>query len=477
MFYTIFTICLLASVFFLLYITKRGRNEPLLDKIIKLMTVLYLALAFLDVFLPDYFMCSLELDALAKIEGGKFHAILRWANYVCFTVLPIAVFQKNKYFEKIASFFCLPVAIVNVACFYQYLPYFTSRGGGGLRNVLILSDSFKDFLLNDVFRAIFFGATCLFQLLALLMLTLRNAKKLAVAKDEILNLALIFLGVTYMSLPIFVPQYLFGHVDIMMTRFSITHILWIVGIAAIIVALYFIFRNRSYEARYLLVLSMSWALLMQFSQMFSASSNLNVMKLPLQLCNLGSYFALLMLLKKSEKLYNFALIVNVVGAVVAIIILDIGADISHLSRLWVVHYIVEHTKVLVVPILCLVLKIFKPLSMKSLKYFSLGFLIYYAVVFAVGTVSNGFGRIFANESFASFFYANHLFMFDKEIARGLVGFTDPLFDMKIALGPFEIYPAVQLLVLAVFMLLCTGVFFLFYGLTKNQRKAEKLIEE
>lgn len=470
MFYLVFifalSICLGASFYFI----KKSNDQKLTERIIKISTVAFLTLSLLDVFLPDLFMCSHELDALNRM-GGEFHAMLRWLNLVCFTVLPIAVFQKNKYFEKIASFFCLPISIINVAFFFRYIDYFTAQSNSGLQTVRIIPLAFKEALNNEAFRSVYFGATCLAQIVALVILTYRNKKSLALAKNEIVNFVLILLGVTYMSLPIYVPQYLSGHINVMMTRFSPIHIGWILGMVAIVVALYFIFRNKSYEARYLLVLSMAWALMMQFSQMFTASGELNVMKLPLQLCNLGSYLALAMLLKRNEKIYHFALIVNVVGAVIAILILDIGKDISHLSRLWVIHYIVEHTKVLLVPILCLVLKIYKPITLRSFKHFAIGFSIYYAFVFVLGTISNGFYRIYEGEYIQNFFYSNHLFMFDREIAEGIIGFTGPLFDTKIAFGHFEIYPIVQVAVYLSFMLICTLVFFLIYGLTRKQRKA------
>ncbi len=470
MFYIVFSL-ILAILICLCFLLVKRNGAGVLNYIVKISTVIFVALSMLDVFLPDLFMCSHTSSVLEGMTGTKFHAILRWLNFVSFTVLPIAVFQKNKYFEKIASFFCLPVAIVNVASFYQYISYFTAYSNSGLQTVRILPQAFKDFLVNEGFRSVFFGLICLSQLVALILLTYNNRKKLAVAKEEIVNLILIFLGVTYMSLPIYAPQYLFGHVNIMMTRFSLVHIAWIVGIVGVIVALYFIFRNKSYEVRYILVLAMSFALMMQFSQMFTASSELNVMKLPLQLCNLGSYLALIMILKKSEKIYHFALIVNVVGALVAIFILDISKDNAYLSHLWVVHYIVEHTKVLVVPVLCLVLGIFKPINMRSLKHFSIGFSIYYLFVFVLGTISNGLYRIFEGNQIQNFFYANHLFMFDKEIARGLVGFTDPLFEnLVIKLGAFEIYPLVQGLVYIVFMTICIGIFLLIYALTSKQRK-------
>lgn len=470
MFYVLFALSLFLLLFLSIYLTKNDENGEKLDIIIKYSTIVFCILTFLNVFLPDGFTISREPDTLNNMNE-EFQAILRWLNYACFTVLPIAVFQKNKYFVKLAYYLCLPVALLNVAYYNKYIEYFTSREGAGLRTVKILSENFKEFLLNETFRAIFFGAVCLAQLVSLILLAYRKFGEMRFEKKERKNFILIGLGVLYMSLPVFVPQYLLGHVDIMVKRFSLPHIIWIVGIAVIIVALYFLFRNKSYETRYLLVLSMSYALLMQFSEMFSASAELNVMKLPLQLCNLGSYLALLMLLSKNEKFYHFALIVNVVGAVIAIIILDIGQDVSHLSRLWVVHYIVEHTKVLVVPILCLVLKVFNPLTKKSLKHFSVGFTAYYVFVFVLGTISNGFYRIFADKPFQNFFYSNHMFMFDKDIARGLVGFTDPLFEnLVIKIGAFEIYPLVQSLVYVAFMVICIGVFFLIYALTAKQRK-------
>lgn len=479
MFYAVFAVTLTISVLLSFWFVKKSKAENI-ERIIRISTIAFLAFSMFDVFLPDLFMCTHEMTTLESMVGTKLHALVRWLNLVCFTVLPIAVFQKNKYFEKIATFFCLPVSLINVACLVKYIEYFTAKSNSGLQTVRIIPQSFKDLLINENFRMIFFGLTCLCQILALILLTYKNRKILSVSKKEIVNLLLILAGVIYISLPIYVPQYLFGHVNIMMIRFSLVHIAWIVSIIAIIVALFFAFRNKSYETRYLLVLTLAWALMMQFSQMFTASAELNIMKLPLQLCNLGSYLALVMLLTGNEKIYHFTLIVNVVGAVLAIIILDISKDVSHISRLWVVHYVVEHTKVLIIPILCLVLRIFKPLDLKSIKHFSIGFTLYYLFVFILGTISNGFYRIFTGNDIQNFFYSNHLFMFDKEIAHGLVGFTDPFFENGIIkIGAFEIYPLAQGLVYLVYMALSLGVCFLIYALTRKQRQqiSEKNIKQ
>ena len=472
MFYLIFAISLAVLVFLSIYLTRKNNTEVKLSKIVKTSAIIYISFSMLHLFLPDLFVSPIG-DAALEMPLGKIGAIIRWLNAICFTVLPIAIWQKNKYFEKIASLICLPVALVNVGFYSHYMYYFTKlpSPGGGLYTVAFASEEFKALLLNEVFRSVIFGITCLTQLLALVLLTYKNNKKLRIVKEEIGNFILILLGVTYISLPVYVLQFFFGHVNIEMQRFTVPHVIWIISIPVIIVALYFIFRKKSYEARYLLVLSLSWALMYQFTQMFSGAAELNVMKLPLQLCNLGSYLALIMLAKKNEKIYHFTLIVNVVGALIAIIILDIMKKDSALTHFFVIHYIVEHTKVFIIPILCLVLNIFKPLTLKSLKHFSIGFTVYWAFILVLGTLSNGIKRMPQFESIRSFFTANHLFMFDKDTARGLVGFTDPLFENGvIKLGHFEIYPLVQILVYIAFMVLCIGVFFLIYGLTAKQRK-------
>ena len=120
------------------------------------------------------------------------------------------------------------------------------------------------------------------------------------------------------------------------------------------------------------------------------------------------------------------------------------------------------------------LKIFDPIKKKDARDFTVSFTAYYLFVLVLGTVSNGFYRIFEGNEIQNFFYANHLFMFDKEIAHGLVGFTDPLFEnCVIRFGAFELYPLVQALVYVVFLALSLIVFALIYLLTRKHRRPLK----
>lgn len=113
---------------------------------------------------------------------------------------------------------------------------------------------------------------------------------------------------------------------------------------------------------YILALS----LLMQYNQMFGAIS-INIERLPFQLCNIGSYLILVALITKSKKIFNFTVIVNVVGVRFALAVPDLDGE--GLFYLYNMHFILEHTNVLVVPILALLLNIFPRLDKKSFKHF------------------------------------------------------------------------------------------------------------
>lgn len=484
-YYIALPLILAASLFLGIFLQKK-KGGDVISRIIKISSIVFLTFMMLNYFLPDFFVRSHLETTVEKLRnsGAASHAILRWLNMASFVVIPLAVFQKNRYFEKIATLFCLPVAIVNFAFTYKYISYYTTQvlpDGSGLQTVPFFTDSFKAFLINDAFRLVFIGIICLSQLIALSFLTYKNYKKLRIEKSEILTFILILLGSVYISLPTYATQYLFGWGSLKISSFSALHFVWIFAIVGIIVGFYFLFRKKSYDAKHHFLIALAWALMMQYSQVYTASGSLGIDTIPLQLCNLGAYLALIMLITKNEKLFHFTLIVNVVGALIAIMMLDIGE--GQIFRIWTVHYIVAHTKVLVIPILALVLKIFKPIDKKMLKNFSVGFSLYFLVILVLGTVSGIFYRTYADPNpllpswyetpIQRFFYFNDLYMFDKGVASDLVGFTDPLFEIgKIKIGAFEMYPLAIVFVYFVFMALCLGIAFFIYWLTRNRRKNE-----
>ena len=116
-----------------------------------------------------------------------------------------------------------------------------------------------------------------------------------------------FLLILCAIIPIYVPQYLFkgysmvgaGNIDnFKMGTFF--HIVWIVFVVLEGVGLTLLFKKKSYEDRFIVVLIMALALVMQYHQMFTCIGEITAHRMPFQLCNMAGFFILLMLVTKSE---------------------------------------------------------------------------------------------------------------------------------------------------------------------------------
>ena len=188
--------------------------------------------------------------------------------------------------------------------------------------------------------------------------------------------------------------------------------------------------------------------------MFSAIS-INIERLPLQLCNIGAYLILVSLIFKNQKLFNFSIIVNLTGAIFALAAPDLEG--KGLFYLWNMHFIFEHTNIIIIPILALCFKLFKKLDKYALRDCIVGFSCYFLLVLILGTLFNAIALKTGN----NFYKANYLFMFDKVKAEKVIKGIGTIFDIKFNIGEFIVfYPVVQLLIFIVFATSCVLVYFL-----------------
>ena len=226
------------------------------------------------------------------------------------------------------------------------------------------------------------------------------------------------------------------------------------------------------EDRYILVLILSLSLLLQFNQLFSSLGELTCKRMPLQLCNIAAYFIFISVATKNRRMFLFNILVNVAGGIIAAIVLDVkGVGILYSANL---HYIVEHNNVIVAPLLALILGIFEPITQKDYKTFVWYFTAYYLAIFVIGTTFNAIYKATDNR----FFYCNYLFMFDQEVAEGLVGFAGVLFNPTLCIGPVTIYPVIQPIIYATFVAIGTGMFYLLKACVKaTPITTEEIVEK
>lgn len=470
LFYLLFSIALTAicgGFAYLKFVKKADFHGEKYSRLMKILAVTYFLLMFMNLFLPDGFVLSKSEETLADMNA-VYENTVRWLNCTCIIVIPLLAFYDNKCLNKVAAYFCLPASLLYAYSYSVIIQSLTSENGRGIRTIRFFSEEFKAFLIDERFRGVLFALLCLLQIGLLFFFLLKNCKDLKFEKGEVLPFLLVVAGLMILSISTYTPQYYIGYTELVFKRFSWTHLLVFLWMTAEVVVLYFLFRDKPREVKRMLLIAMSISLLFQFNQVFTAIGEIRVQKFPLQLCNIGSYLLLILLVSKNEKLFHFAIIVNVVGALIAMIVLDV--ENKGIGYFWNVHYILEHSKLITVPILCLLLKEFQPLQIKDIKHFLIGFAIYFSIAWILGTLCNGIYYRTENDYFKN----NFLFMFDKSAAQGLLPWVGALFDIQWSIGPFKLYPIVQMLVFFAFNGMCVLGFFAIYFCGKiGQKRKQK----
>ena len=486
MFYAIFfTLAVLAIL--AMYFTKAYKSEnPVVDKVLKIVCVVWMALYFLNLFLPDGFVLR-TYDDISIYQTGKGipYALFRWVREVSFIILPIAIFFKKPLFKKFVAFAVLPIALLNVILYFVSIKYYTSPMGAGIMPLRFFNEETKAFFINKTFRGIYFGVVSFLELMLASFITLRTGKDLKISKDwkSILLAIAAFVLIFVSVIPIYVPQYLSkGYSNVgagnfdnfkMATPF---HYIWIVGVVIEGVLLTLYFKKKSYQDRYIVAVVLALSLVLQYNTMFTCVGEITAHRYPFQLCNMAPLFILLMLVFRSEKIYHFAIVINSVGAIIAMALCDTTPyGVTYVMN---IHYIAEHTNVILVPILCATLGLFAPLKIKDVKHFIAGFTMYFAFVFILGGIFTGLKETIADPNLAGYWDCNYLYMFNKGDSVKIIGFAGPLFDAKITLFNFFTISLVQLVIYVVFLAICTGAFFLIKLLLgKNKNWEEPLKNE
>lgn len=486
MFYGIFFALAVGSVL-ALYFTKICKStNPLIERIAKILVIVWMSIYFINLFLPDGLVLRTYNDtSMYQSSENIWFVMLRWCNDVAFLVLPVAVFFKKDLFIKITGYFLSIVCLINVICYFKYIAFYTSPLGAGIAEIRFLSEGAKAFLRDATFRSFYFGVMMYLELILIAYIFIRHFDVLknqmvdlftgkANVKGILLGLGaflLIFLSIV----PIYAPQYIFkgySRSDVQaFDTFKMAepfHIIWVVMVIVEGVALTLLFRKKDYETKYIVVLMLALSLVMQYNQMFTCIGEITAHRMPFQLCNMAGLFILVMLLTRSERMYHFTLVINAVGALIAMALCDTSPfGVAYVMN---IHYMLEHTNVILAPILCATLGLFPKLKSKHVIDFLVGWVIYFTFILLVGGTFRGLHNLGGPN--ADYWDANYLFMFDKAETSSIVGFIGPLFDINFTLFNFFTFNLTQALIFLVFPLICTGVFFLMKVLLNIGKKTD-----
>ena len=314
MFYIIFFAFSILSVA-MMYFSKFYKLESsAVDKIAKTAVVAWMCLYFANIFLPDGLVIRAYED-LSYFVGGErtWIVLLRWCNDLAFLVLPVAVFFRKKLFVKITGYFLLIACLANVGIYCVNIEFFTSPQGSGIADIRFLPDTVKALLRNETFRGIWYGIVSFLELMIIAFVVMRDFdvfKQRPNRKGVLAGIG-VFLMLFFSIMPIYAPQYIFkGYSFPGANAFdtfemgSPFHIIWVVGVIIEGILLTKLFKNKSYEDRYIVILVLTLSLVMQYNQMFTCVGEITAHRMPFQLCNMAGFFLLLMLLTRRDYRYG-----------------------------------------------------------------------------------------------------------------------------------------------------------------------------
>ena len=441
----VFSASIFITALFLLLFWKK--SDKAFGVFLKALTLLFCAVGFFRFMLSDSFIYVINgawvgNDWIEKTDNLQL--VLRWGYYLGYAVLPMAVFFKSRLFRNLASYVCLPFAVLSAIFFKDYMVYFLDPKGHGLH-------------FETWFRYAYFVFELTLAISIPLLLQIREKHYFNVKdKGEWIRFFISLPCIAFIMMPVYAPQAILGYAKEIPEAFDPYHIVWLVCLFAFIMILYYAFRFRCYQDRYMLCVFLTVVLFFHYDSLYL--QGFTIKRLPVQLCNIASYFYLIAIPLRLKKMFHFCFLTNIVGALIAILLPDFATGSF---GFWNAHYIFEHTLVLAIPALGMGLRIFPRLEKKSFLYMFVGFTLYFIFVFTIGTILNGHAE--TNAERVNFFY-----LFDLKMAFDYFPFLTFAGEYRLAFGRYEVYPVVISIVYVGFQILCV----LFYALVKLLYKME-----
>ena len=421
------------------YFIFKGERKKYFHITLKILAVLYLAVAFFRYIMPDAFIWV--------INGGRYgdgyflnidiqQSVLRWGHNLSYTVLVIAVFFNNRLLKNISIYVCLPFAILSTVFFGNFIDYFMMSGGRGV-------------VLPELFRQIYFSLELVLAMLIPVLMVVVDRHYFHV-KDKIewRNFLVSLPFICIILIPPYIPQSFFGYTGISITALTVSNLIWILVTITEISVIYIIFRFSDRHTRLTVCWFLALGLFMHYNTMYLMG--LSFERLPFQLCNLGAYFFPIALLIKNRAFFNFTFLANIMGTIIAMVAPDTGGGLASFFN---IHFIMEHMQVLTVPSMMMLLRIFPRVDKTALKHLIVGFSMYCLSCWLLGTIINGF--VTADQK------VNYFYLFDLD--KGFDYFPFIRFSENftyVILGRFEIYPIFQLLIFGGFLFGCVMLYFL-----------------
>ena len=410
---------------------------------IKILTIILFVLAVARNFLNDNFVWIINGGTYGDVYYQNVdiaQSLLRWGLTLSIIVLPCAAFFKTRVLRNIAIYFCVPIAILCFVFYGRFLWYFTTPSGRAImtapwiRHVEFCLELIIIIVVGLLFR---FGVKHKFDI--------KNTR-------EWVNFFCLTPLALLIVIPVYLPQSLFGFTNKYMAPLTIYNILWILVIFLLLAILYFVYRFKDKETRRMICTFLALFLFYHYNAIYLM--DLKMSRLPFQLCNLGAYLIIVALLINKPKFFNFVLLANVPGTMIAFCVPDVSQG---LLSFWNIHFYIEHTWVFVIPLLIVALRVIERPKRNSLASFFIGFSIYFVFCAIVGVIANAY---LYSETSTFFDKVNYFYLFNNTVIQ-VLSFLRYTRGFQITLNGYTFYPLYMLAIYVLYSAFCVAFYFLY----------------
>ncbi len=435
---TVATLLCSAGVLFALFIAQR---RGFYSKLNKLLAVLLGFLFFYTHLLREAAVYSVRaLDMYSPFGDNMLQTaaaiLLLWFTYAVTLCAVMGAFFPYRALQDILRFFAPVVLLLDVIL----LPtYFTARLGTEYAQspdrlyFLIIAELALTFALTATAWARYYK-----------MPTARESLSALIA----LPFALIAI------MPAFVPQALIGFLSptIVLYDFTEEHRFMLYLAVIIPVLIFHGIKNKSEDVKRFVMIYLSIAMLFTFLGRWELADWSNPLSWPLHLCHTAMLLIPLCLIFRLQRLFNFCLFINVIGAVLA---MTIPGELDGLNALGTerVSFWINHWAAFFMPILLVALKLFKRPKFKEWAFAVGEFCIYFFAILFVNAWLSNYGS-------CDFFYLNSDFV-ASNLGKWAEDTQKIVFSFQYKDLTFTFMPLYQALFFAVYLALTVGVWFLY----------------
>ena len=371
--------------------------------------------------------------------------LLIWFTWAALLTVIMNEFYKIDTLANIVKFFSIPVFAIDLILFEIYATGIIGKGA--------LTSGDPRLVCITVELALALSLALSSVLTSNLKLPNRNA-----VGRMLFTLPFAILAI----MPAYVPQALIGYLDqsVRIENFTEAHRIVLYFSIIIPFLIFHALKDKSYEVKRCAMIYMTLAMMWSYLAYWQISEFSSIRSWPLHLCNTAMFIIPLCLIFKMDKLFNFCLFINVMGAFLAMTMPNTSSTVNALA-FERVNYWINHYPAFFMPVLLISLKLFKRPKFKEWVYSQISFACYFLLV------------LFLNAWFGDtdFFFLNGDFIVDK-LGRWAELIKDIEWTVELAGRQLTFYPLYQFLFYLVYVAISAGMWFLYALLFQLWDKAE-----